>query len=100
MNPSKLLQKGQYFLGWKQEEIETQTPMALTQYRERAISSSTQEEPQSSNPVIDEDDRTDENPARTEALTALLTENPVFGNITEEVDLAQSHEHYLPISIP
>ena len=29
-NSSKPLQKGQYFLGWKQEEIETQTPTALT----------------------------------------------------------------------
>ena len=61
---------------------------------------STQEEPQSPNPIIDEDDGTDENPARTEALIALLTENPVFGDIAEDVDLAQSCKHYLPISVP
>ena len=99
-NPFKLLQKGQYFLGWKKEEIETQTSSALTQYQERAISSSTQEEPQFPNPVIDEDNRINKNPARMEALATLLTKNPIFGDIVEEVDLAQSHEHYLPISVP
>ena len=95
MNPSKPLQREQYFLGWKNEEMKTQTPMALTQYQDRAISSSTQEEPQSLNPVIDEDDRTNKNPARIEALTILLTENPIFDNVTEEVDPAQSRKHYL-----
>ena len=100
VKPSNLIPQGQHSLGWIGNQPEIATPMVLSQYRERAKSASTQGEqlsPQEEPPV--DDDGIDTNPFQTELLAQAFTENPVFHDITESVNPAQSREHYLPTTI-
>ena len=88
-------------LGWIGNQPEIATPTALSQYRERAESASTQGEqlsPKKESPV--DDDGIDINPFQTELLAQAFTENPVFHDIAELVDPAQNREHYLPTTVP
>ena len=101
VKPSNLISQGQNSLGWIGNQLEIATPTALSQYRERAESTSTQGEqisPKKESPV--DDDGIDVNPFQTELLAQAFTENPVFHDIAESVDPAQSREHYLPTTIP
>ena len=101
VKPSNLIPQGQHSLGWIGNQPEIATPTALSQYRERAESTSTQGEqlsPKKESPV--DDDGIDINPFQTELLAQAFTENPVFHDIAKSVDPAQSREHYLPTTVP
>jgi len=100
VNKADAILQGESDLGWLGNIPEIQTPTIVTQYRERAESSSTQPEPDPPKEADDEDDGVDNNPVQTELLAQIFTNVPTFQDITEETDPAQSREHYLPTTVP
>jgi hypothetical protein len=87
-------------LGWLGNIPETQTPIArLSQFRERAESSSTQAEQEHPEQSSERDDM-DRNPALTEELAQTFITTLIFKDIAEAIETPQDRAHYLLTIVP
>ena len=95
------LSQGAYGLGWIVKIPEAVTPKpggSFTKARARAESSSTQGQGEPAGPPED-DDFVDTNPTQTEELAKEFDNQPIFGDIAEEIDPPQDRTHYLPTTL-
>jgi hypothetical protein len=89
--------QGMFNLGWLGNILESQTPTTtLSQFRERAESSSTQLEQELSAEQDSKEDDMDRNPTLTEELAQTFVATPVFEDIAEAIETPQNRAHYLP----
>ena len=93
--------QGNYELGYLGNVLEAKIPVAGSSlFYERAKLSNTQPEKKDSDKGEDEDEPIDNDPVYTEQLASIIEENPIFGDIAEEINLPQDRHHYLPTIIP
>ena len=99
--PDRQLSQEAYGFRWIGRIPEVVIPKpggSFTEARVHIESSSTQDQGKPAGPPKD-DDFVDTNPAQTEELAKKFDNQPIFGNIAEEIDPPQDRTHYLPITL-